>query len=102
MPALDKEAIKAKAEKEGPYWLWCQSAHTFIRIGAVKTKNRQDYVVCHLLGVSAMDKEPRKIETKLDSLVSKGLYPLLRGSVFMGVLESDLRELLAQRACRAS
>jgi hypothetical protein len=95
MPAIGKTAIKAitmGAEKHR--WFWCQSAYSFVCVESVKTKNRKDYVVCYILGSSAMDRKPKKIEPKLDDLVGKGLYPLLQGSVYMGMLERDLRALL--------
>jgi hypothetical protein len=99
MAKLSKEAIKAEFDEKGPHWLWCASLYAFIYIESIESKKvrekTQDQVVCWFLRHSAMDSEPKRIAGSLAALVSKEMYPLLRGSVFMGVLERDLRALLA-------
>lgn len=101
MAKLSKEAIKAEFDEKGPHWLWCGGLYAFVYIENIESKKgrynekTQDQVVCWLLRHSAMDSEPKKIAGSLSALVSREMYPLLRGSVFMGVLERDLRALLA-------
>ena len=99
MSELSKDTIKAEFNEGGPHWLWCGGIYSFVYIESIESKKvrkkTQDHVVCWILKHDAMDTEPKKISGSLDALVSKKLYPLLRGSVFMGMLLKDLRLRLA-------
>jgi len=99
MSELSKDTIRAEFDESGPHWLWCGGIYAFVYIESIESKKvrkkTQDHVVCWILKHDAMDTEPKKISGSLDALVSKKMYPLLRGSVFMGMLSKDLRVLLA-------
>jgi hypothetical protein len=71
MSELSKDTIKA-------------GIYAFVYIESIESKKvrkkTQDHVVCWILKHDAMDTEPKKISGSLDALVSKKMYPLLRGS----------------------